>query len=244
MVAIDVAAIAGVAIGRELEDHAICIRVRQAAHGTGSIARDIEDIHDRYARLVTHGRHAGAQIAPSHEAEGDEAGARQGQIDGAGERVASCGRGGADRVALCFRNGAHGGAAIEHVAECVRVAACELQGGTGAGRVVILRQAAAAAARTHLQHVGVGGRPRIDGARIDGDAAFEEGAVAGIAVGAGQRQRAGAGGDAEIVQLIDGQAVRTGLRLTAGQQACRRQCAQPTHGLVSCVIDVHRSLLS
>ena len=36
---------------------------------------------------------------------------------------------------------------------------------------------------------------------------------------------------------------RAGLRLAAGQQARRRQCAQPAQGLVSCVIDVHRSLI-
>ena len=244
MVAVDIAAIVGVAIGRELEDHAIGVRVRQAAGGAGGIARDIEDIHDRHVRLVAHGRHAGAQVAPSHETEGDEAGARQGQVDGTGERVAGRGRGGADRVALCFRHGLHVGAAIEHVAEGVRIAAREFEGGAGTGCVVVLRQAAAAATRTHLQHVGVGGRPRIDGARIDGHATFEEGAVAGIAVGAGQRQAAGTGGDTEIVQLIDGQAVRAGLRLAAGQQACRRQCAQPAQNLASCVIDVHRSLLS
>jgi hypothetical protein len=95
-----------------------------------------------------------------------------------------------------------------------------------------------------LQYIGIGGRARIDGARIDGHATLEEGAVAGIAVGADQRQRAGAGSEAEIVQLIDGQAIRAGLRLTAGQQACRRQCTQPGQGLASCVIDVHRSLLS
>ena len=225
VVAVDVAAVVGVAIGRELEDHAIGIRMRQAAGGAGAVAGDVEDIHDRHVRLVAHGRHAGAQVAPAHETEGDEAGARQRQVDGAGEGVAGRGRGGADRVALCFRHGTHGGAAIEHIAEGMRIAARELQGGAGTGGVVILRQAAAAATRTHLRHIRVGGRARIDGARIDGHAAFEKRAVAGIAVGAGQRQRAGAGGDAEIVQLVDGQAVGAGLCLAAGQQACRRQCA-------------------
>ena len=244
MVAIDVAAIIRVAIGGELEDHAIGIRMRQAAGGAGSIAGNIEDIHDRHVRLVAHRRHAGAQVAPSHEAEGDEAGARQGQVDRAGERVAGRGRGGAHRVAPRFRYGLHGGArASEQVAEGMGIAAGKFQHGTGRGSVVVLRQACAAAAGAHLQHVGIGCRARIDGARIDGHAPLEEGAVAGIAVGARQRQGAGTGGDAEIVQFIDGQAVRARLRLAAGQPAGGGQDAQPAQGLASCVIDVHRSLI-
>jgi hypothetical protein len=123
----------------------------------------------------------------------------------------------------------------------MRIAAGKFQHGTGRGPVVVLRQACAAAAGT-LQHVGIGCRPRIDGARVDGHAPSKKALSLALRL---------APVSDRVPALVVMRKLFSSLTARPYAPACawplaasrRRPGCQPAQGLASCVIDVHRSLI-